>query len=254
MDNMDNMDNMDERTRKILKDRRRRARINNYLDELKDLMDLPTEGESIRKIKKTEVLELTVKHLRQLKRQQMLAVNPSLDSFRAGYTQCATEVSRCLDSIGVDITNGFRLMGHLSNKINTIENDRYSPLSVRVPEKKTEKPQLASPPASSDRGYESGRKLTPSTSRTTFSPQQLDLLESLFRQTEYPDIFARRHIALKCNLPESTIVIWFKNRRARERTNNKGKSPTSQPAPSRCYESGTPSASSQPQSPVYKPF
>ena len=158
------MDNMDERTRKILKDRRRRARINNYLDELKDLMDLPTEGESIRKIKKTEVLELTVKHLRQLKRQQMLAVNPSLDSFRAGYTQCAMEVSRCLDSIGVDITNGFRLMGHLSNKINTIENDRYSPLSVRVPEKKTEKPQLASPPASSDRGYESGRELTPSPS------------------------------------------------------------------------------------------
>lgn len=68
--------------------------------------------------------------------------------------------------------------------------------------------------------------------RTTFSPQQLDVLESLYRQTEYPDIFAREEVALKCNLPESKIVIWFKNRRAKERTNNKGKSPASRPAPS----------------------
>ena len=157
--------------RKVMKpliERKRRARINNCLDELKDLMvfALQTEGESISKLEKADVLELTVKHLRKLKRQQMLAVNPSLDMdrFRAGYTQCATEVSRCLASTGVDVTIGSRLMGHLGNKLNTIENDRYSPLSVRVPEKKTEKPQLASPPASSDRGYESGRELTPSPS------------------------------------------------------------------------------------------
>merc|ERR1712210_158150 len=85
---------------KPLIERKRRARINSCLDELKDLMvfAMQSEGESISKLEKADVLELTVKHLRKLKRQQMLAVNPSLDMdrFRAGYTQCATEVSRSL--------------------------------------------------------------------------------------------------------------------------------------------------------------
>ena len=97
--------------RKVMKpllERKRRARINACLDELKDLMvyALQSEGESITKLEKADVLELTVKHLRKLKRQQMLAVNPGLDMdrYRAGYTTCATEVSRCLASTGVDIS------------------------------------------------------------------------------------------------------------------------------------------------------
>merc|ERR1711988_900091 len=154
--------------RKVVKpliERKRRARINACLDELKDLMvfALQTEGESISKLEKADVLELTVKHLRKLKRQQMLSLNPGLDMdrYRAGYTQCATEVSRCLASTGVDVTIGSRLMGHLGNKLNTIENDRYSPLSVRVPEQRTPKHLRMSSP-SSDRGYESGRDMTPS--------------------------------------------------------------------------------------------
>merc|ERR1712243_219513 len=99
--------------RKIVKpmlERKRRARINACLDELKDLMvyTLQTEGESIAKLEKADVLELTVKHLRKLKRQQMLALNPALDMdrFHAGYTTCATEVSLTLASTGVDISIG----------------------------------------------------------------------------------------------------------------------------------------------------
>merc|ERR1712066_1021303 len=150
--------------RKVMKpllERKRRARINACLDELKDLMvyALQSEGESISKLEKADVLELTVKHLRKLKRQQMLAVNPSLDMdrFRAGYTQCATEVSRCLASTGVDVSIGSRLMGHLGNKLNTIENSRYSPLSVRVPEQRVQAQQKAISSPSSDLGYSSGR-------------------------------------------------------------------------------------------------
>merc|ERR1712045_352728 len=157
-----------EEYRKVVKpliERKRRARINSCLDELKDLMMFApqSEGESISKLEKADVLELTVKHLRKLKRQQMLAVNPSLDMdrFRAGYTQCATEVSRCLASTGVDISIGSRLMGHLGNKLNTIESTRCSPLSVRVPEHRTPKHLRMSSPTS-DRGYESGRDMTPS--------------------------------------------------------------------------------------------
>merc|ERR1712241_362991 len=70
--------------RKVMKpliERKRRARINSCLDELKDLMvfALQTEGESISKLEKADVLELTVNHLRKLKRQQMLSLNPALD-------------------------------------------------------------------------------------------------------------------------------------------------------------------------------
>merc|ERR1711884_191647 len=146
-------------------ERKRRARINSCLDELKDLMmfALQSEGESISKLEKADVLELTVKHLRKLKRQQMLAVNPGLDMdrYRAGYTTCATEVSRCLASTGVDISIGSRLMSHLGHKLNTIETSRHEPLTVRVPEPRVPKHLRMSSPVS-DGGYESGRDQTPS--------------------------------------------------------------------------------------------
>ena len=154
--------------RKVMKpliERKRRARINSCLDELKDLMvfALQTEGESISKLEKADVLELTVNHLRKLKRQQMLSLNPALDldRFHAGFTTCATEVSRSLASSGVDISIGSRLMGHLGHKLNTIESSRVAPLSVRVPEQRVPKHMRVSSPVS-DCGYSSGRESTPS--------------------------------------------------------------------------------------------
>merc|ERR1712224_426803 len=159
--------------RKIVKpliERKRRARINACLDELKDLMvyALQTEGESISKLEKADVLELTVKHLRKLKRQQMLALNPALDMdrFHAGYTTCATEVSRTLASTGVDISIGSRLMSHLGHKLNSIEATHLSPLTVRVPEPRHAKYMRLSSP-SSDLGYESGRDSPPSPSSSS---------------------------------------------------------------------------------------
>ncbi|XP_070321986.1 arginine-fifty homeobox [Odocoileus virginianus] len=49
--------------------------------------------------------------------------------------------------------------------------------------------------------------------RTSFTHTQYKELEALFSCNMFPDKNLQRELALKLNLPESTVKIWFRNRR-----------------------------------------
>ena len=187
--------------RKVMKpllERKRRARINACLDELKDLMvyALQAEGESISKLEKADVLELTVRHLRKLKRQQMLVQNPGLDldRFHAGYTACASEVGKCMQTVpGMNPVMTTRLMGHLNQRLAMhttrssqpaakVQHPVTSPLILQSPPpymqpSSEQKPRFLSPNQStdSDLGYASGRDSTPSPTNNCMQPQDLSI-------------------------------------------------------------------------------
>lgn len=117
--------------RKVIKpllERRRRARINSCLDELKALIleSAQNENTDASKLEKADILELTVQHLRSLRRQSRAwPPTPALktvddDKFRAGFAECAQEVSTYISTIsgGLDTEIRSRLLGHLAHCIN----------------------------------------------------------------------------------------------------------------------------------------
>ena len=134
---------------KPLLERKRRARINRCLDDLKDIMvaALQSEGESITKLEKADVLELTVRHLRKLKQQNALGLTPQATyagRFKAGYAHCAQEVSKFVSQIqstentkmSLDVNVSTRLLSHLGGCIQALDSMPPSVLSMVVPQPK----------------------------------------------------------------------------------------------------------------------
>ncbi|WAR14610.1 HES4-like protein [Mya arenaria] len=91
--------------KKPLIERKRRERINNCLTQLKSiLLDNIKQngGTQVSKLDKADILEMTVSHLRQIHHQQlsaaMAASTAVVHKYREGYTECAAEAVRYMES------------------------------------------------------------------------------------------------------------------------------------------------------------
>ncbi|KAM9844491.1 transcription factor HES-1-B-like [Aulostomus maculatus] len=112
---------------KPIMEKRRRARINESLGHLKTLILDALKKDSSRhsKLEKADILEMTVKHLRNLQRLQVTAAantDPSvLGKYRAGFSECVGEVTRFLSTCeGVNTEVRTRLLSHLASCVTQI--------------------------------------------------------------------------------------------------------------------------------------
>merc|ERR1712150_17375 len=92
--------------------------------------------------------------------------------------------------------------------------------------------------------------------RTTFSNDQLEMLEQSFQRTQYPDVYTREDLGQKTGMSETRIQVWFSNRRARLRKQLTNGSPSvssmaSQVSPVQ-YSSGPAPVMTSPES-LYSP-
>ncbi|KAJ0176452.1 hypothetical protein K1T71_007631 [Dendrolimus kikuchii] len=116
------------KTNKPIMEKKRRARINHCLNELKELLLDTSDKDPTRhsKLEKADILELTVKHLQTLQRQQLaaaIAADPAvLQRFKAGFGDCAVEVRRYLSRLA-SVPTGLRhrLGNHLTSCLTGIE-------------------------------------------------------------------------------------------------------------------------------------
>ncbi|KAL7830630.1 hypothetical protein SRHO_G00317570 [Serrasalmus rhombeus] len=81
--------------------------------------------------------------------------------------------------------------------------------------------------------------------RANYSSWQLEELEKAFESTHYPDVFMREALALRLDLIEARVQVWFQNRRAKMRRQMKLQGQVGEPCTGRESEARQPVLSSR---------
>ncbi|ELU10814.1 hypothetical protein CAPTEDRAFT_223641 [Capitella teleta] len=106
------------KSNKPLMEKRRRERINKCLDQLKAILMEVTKKESsyYSKLEKADILEMTVKYLKNMKKPQVSTDPAVLSKYVAGFNECSSEVTKYLsnvDGLSTDVKG--RMLSHLAN-------------------------------------------------------------------------------------------------------------------------------------------
>ncbi|XP_060160921.1 LOW QUALITY PROTEIN: paired box protein Pax-4 [Globicephala melas] len=131
----------------------------------------------------------------------------------------AWEIQRQLCAEGLCTQDKTPSVSSINRVLRAIQEDqRFPRAQLRLPA------VLAPVPPTPPSGSEAPRGPHPGTghrNRTIFSPGQAEALEKEFQRGQYPDSAARGKLAAATSLPEDTVRIWFSNRRAKWRRQEK---------------------------------
>ncbi|XP_024846721.1 LOW QUALITY PROTEIN: paired box protein Pax-4 [Bos taurus] len=131
----------------------------------------------------------------------------------------AWEIQRQLCAEGLCTQDKTPSVSSINRVLRALQEDQRPPwIHLRLPAGLGPIPRT--PPCDSEapRGPHPG---TGHRNRTIFSPGQAEALEKEFQRGQYPDSVARGKLAAATSLPEDTVRIWFSNRRAKWRRQEK---------------------------------
>ncbi|XP_045877259.1 paired box protein Pax-4 isoform X2 [Meles meles] len=131
----------------------------------------------------------------------------------------AWEIQRQLCAEGLCTQDKIPSVSSINRVLRALQEDQ------RLPWAQLRSPAVLAPtPHTPHGGSEDPRGSHPGTghrNRTIFSPGQAEALEKEFQRGQYPDSVARGKLAAATSLPEDTVRVWFSNRRAKWRRQEK---------------------------------
>lgn len=107
------------RVSKHLTERKRRARINDSLLQLKTIVYPALKNEVVQnsKMEKADILDMTLRYVKDIQQKNREGKDPEVDQFHAGYSECLSQVSSYLTSCeAMPLETRRRLLTHLADK------------------------------------------------------------------------------------------------------------------------------------------